>query len=112
MTDDRELRNRLAEAATQIEATSDEDLTWIKHKNPPTEPTAVYSVRLPADRIDELRALAEARGTRPTSLLRAWALEKLDSAARRQDRNTERWERDMRATTDHLRALLDERPGA
>lgn len=112
MTDDRELRDRLAEAAAQVGATSDEDLTWVRHQNPPAEPTAVYSVRLPADRIEELRALAESRGTRPTSLLRAWAIENLDSAARRRDRDTERWERDMRATTEHLRALLDERPGA
>lgn len=57
---------------------------------------------------------AEARGTKPTALLRSWALEQLDAAGRgrERDRAAERWERDFRATSEHLRALLDERPGA
>ena len=82
------------------------------HRNPPADTTAVCSVRLPTDRIAELRALADARGTKPTTLLRAWAIEHLNTVTRLRDRDAERWERDLRDTTEHLQRLLDERPGA
>jgi len=70
----------------------------------------VYSVRIPVDRIEELRQLAIERGVPPTTLIRTWVLAHLD-AAKNIDDYTQRWERDVRATADRLRELLDERPG-
>lgn len=65
---------------------------------------------LPEARHLELVRLAEVRGSEPEVLVRAWVLEQLDAAAAFRDRATERWARDLRATTEHLRALLDEHP--
>jgi hypothetical protein len=58
----------------------------------------------------ELVRLAEARGSEPEVLVRAWVFEQLDAAEAFRDRATERWVRDFRATTEHLRVLLDEHP--
>jgi hypothetical protein len=63
------------------------------------------------DRIEELRQLAAERGVQPTALIRVWVLAQLD-AARSRDDYVQRWEREVRATADQLRKLLDERPGA
>lgn len=108
---DEELVNRIAAAVEDAEATSDEELGWIRHREPTKNPTAVYSVRIPVDRIEELRQLAADRGVQPTALIRAWVLAQLD-AARSTDDYAQRWERDVRATADRLRKLLDERLGA
>ncbi len=108
---DEELVDRIAAAVEDAEATSDEELEWRRHREPATSPTAVYSVRIPVDRIEELRQLAAGRGVAPTALIRAWVLAQLD-AARGPDDYAQRWEREVRATADQLRRLLDERPGA
>lgn len=65
---------------------------------------------LPEARHLELVRLGEARGSEPEVLVRAWVLAHLDAAAALRDRATERWVRDFRATTEHLRVLLDEHP--
>lgn len=41
-------------------------------------PSQVYSVRIPVDRLEELRTLALERGMQPTALIRRWVLERLD----------------------------------
>jgi hypothetical protein len=102
---------RIAAAVEDAEATADEDLEWTRHREPAKSPTAVYSVRIPVDRIDELRQLAAERGVQPTGLIRTWVLAQLD-AARSPNDYAQRWERDVRATAEQLRKLLDERPGA
>jgi len=52
---------------------------WVFVRNrPPREPSQVYSVRLPATVVEELRVLASARGEAPTRLIREWVLERLD----------------------------------
>lgn len=43
------------------------------------EPSQVYSIRVPVDRLEELRSLAEARGETPSGLMRRWVLERLAS---------------------------------
>ena len=43
------------------------------------EASQVYALRIPVSRLHEIRMLAEARGEQPTSLLREWVLERLDS---------------------------------
>lgn len=47
---------------------------------PAKKPAQVYSVRIPIDRIEELKALAAARGTRPSTLIRHIVERELDNA--------------------------------
>ncbi len=107
---DKELADRITAAVEDAEATSDDELDWRRHQEPAKNPTAVYSVRIPVDRIEELRQLAAERGVQPTVLSRNWVLAQLD-AARNPEDYARRWERDVQATADQLRKLLDERPG-
>ncbi|MBV8997223.1 MAG: hypothetical protein JO287_26815 [Pseudonocardiales bacterium] len=51
------------------QATPDEELDWTHHRQPATSTTAVYSVRIPVERIKELRQLAADRGVAPTVLI-------------------------------------------
>ncbi|MBA2472720.1 MAG: hypothetical protein DLM61_17955 [Pseudonocardiales bacterium] len=108
---DKELLDRLAAAVEDAAATPDEELEWTRHREPAKSPTAVYSVRIPVERIEELRQLAAERDVQPTALIRTWVLAQLD-AARSPETYAQRWERDVRATAEQLRKLLDERPGA
>ncbi len=84
---DKDLLARIAAAVEDAEAAPDEELEWTRHREAAKSPTAVYSVGNPIDRIE------------------------LD-AARSPEDYAQRWERDVRATAEQLRKLLDERPGA
>lgn len=108
---DKELQDRIAAAVEDAEATSDGEVEWTRHREPAKSPTAVYSIRIPVDRIEELRQLAANREVQPTALIRAWVLAQLD-AARSTDDYAQRWEREVRVAADQLRKLLDERLGA
>jgi len=46
----------------------------------PKSPSQVYSLRIPVDRIEELRRAAEQRGVQPSALMRQWVMQKLDEA--------------------------------
>jgi hypothetical protein len=107
---DNELLDKIAAEAEQAEDSRDADLPYRRRRG--VGPQQVYGLRLPAARIDQLRRLAEARGVEPSVLVRQWVIDRLDEAAQAKDAAAERWERDLRATTEHLRRLLDERPGA
>jgi hypothetical protein len=81
---------RVAEAAWDV------DVEWVKHEVPPRNPSAVHSVRIPADRIEQLRRVAAERGVQPTALIRTWVLAQLDAADRgderkRSGRSGRRW---------------------
>jgi uncharacterized protein YdiU (UPF0061 family) len=105
------LRDKLAAEAVHAEATRDDELPYQRRRR--TGGQAVYGLRLPAERIEQLRQLAAARGVEPSVLARNWVIEHLDEAeAGARDLRQEQWERDLRTTTEHLRELLDERPGA
>lgn len=104
-----DLAERLAAEAEHAEATRNAELAYQRRR--PSSGQAVYGLRLPTERIAQLRRLAEARGVEPSVLARGWMIEQLDRAEA-DDPAADRWERDLRATTDHLRELLDERPGA
>lgn len=108
---DKELLDRIAAAVEDAEESPDEELEWTRHRELAKSPTVVYSVRIPVDRIEELRQLAADRDVQPTALIRTWVLAQLD-AARSPEDYAQRWERDVRATAEQLRKLLDERPGA
>ncbi|MGH4019305.1 MAG: hypothetical protein ACRDT0_08730 [Pseudonocardiaceae bacterium] len=106
---DQELLGKIAAEAEHAETTPDADLPY-RRRTRGTHP--VYGLRLPAERIEQLRRIADARGVEPSVLARQWVIDRLDAAEQVRDQAEERWERDVRATTDHLRQLLDERPGA
>ncbi|MGH3769230.1 MAG: hypothetical protein ACRDS0_21130 [Pseudonocardiaceae bacterium] len=108
-TPDRELLDKIAAEADHAEATRDVNLPY-RRRTGNTSP--VYGLRLPAERIGQLRRIAQARGVEPSVLARQWVIDQLDAAEHARDQAHERWERDLRTTTDHLRQLLDERPGA
>jgi hypothetical protein len=44
-----------------------------------SDPSQVYTVRIPSARLKELRRVAERLGEAPSALLRRWALERLDA---------------------------------
>ncbi len=46
---------------------------------PPREPAQVYSLRMPVDKLEQLRQAAEQAGVSPSSLMRTWVLERLDA---------------------------------
>jgi hypothetical protein len=106
---DRELTERLTAAIADAETAQGVEPDWVRHRAPSVAPAAVYSVRIPVDRIEELRALAATRQIPPTVLIRRWVLAQLDAAKDAND-YAQRWERDVRATAAHLQKLLDERP--
>lgn len=101
--------DRLAEAALDAEATRDAEVEWVRHEVPPKNPSAVYSVRIPADRIEQLRRVAAERGVQPTALIRNWVLAQLD-AAEDGDARKQEWEREVRETVARLRDLLADGP--
>jgi predicted DNA-binding protein len=106
----RQLQEKIAAEAEQAEATPDAELHY-RRRQP--KRSSVYGLRLPDERIEQLRRLAEARGIEPSTLVRQWVIEHLDDSEQAiggSERRTAEWERDVRSTTDHLRQLLDERP--
>lgn len=113
-----ELLAKIDADADAFEHDTDPDAVhYVRHQRPPKDP--VYSLRIPADRVRQLRELAAARGIDASALARQWIVEQLDAAQKRRNRRAERWEHDLRATTEnlrdqaeHFRRLLDERPGA
>lgn len=110
-TPDPELLDKLAAEADHAEATLDTPLSYQRRRLSGTQ--SVYGLRLPVERIEQLQRVAEARGIEPSVLARQWMIEQLDRAeSETPDPAEARWERDLRSTTEHLRKLLDERPGA
>ncbi|MGH3952205.1 MAG: hypothetical protein ACRDSE_24345 [Pseudonocardiaceae bacterium] len=104
----RELLDKLAAEAAHAEATRDSELPYQRRR---TGAQAVYGLRLPTERIEQLQQVAAARGIEPSVLARNWVIEQLDRAEN-DDPSQQHWERDLRATTEHLRELLDQRPSA
>lgn len=112
MTDrDPELLDKLAAEAEHAEATRDAALPYQRRRKSGAQ--SVYGLRLPIERIEQLQRAAAARGIEPSVLARQWVIEQLDRAETGSSGPADaRWERDLRATTEHLRKLLDERPSA
>ncbi|MGH9063291.1 MAG: hypothetical protein ACRDZQ_04255 [Acidimicrobiales bacterium] len=105
-----QLREKILAEAEHAEATPDADLHYRRRR--PMR-SSVYGLRLPDERIEQLRRLAEDRGIEPSALVRQWVIDHLDDAEQalgNHDRRTAQWERDFRCATDHLRDLLNERP--
>jgi len=76
------IADMLAEEAEHADQHRDDELTrGHRRAQPPKEPAQVYSLRIPADRLDQLRQLANERHTTPSALIRAWVLDRLDLEA-------------------------------
>ncbi|HEX7373939.1 MAG TPA: hypothetical protein VF277_03135 [Steroidobacteraceae bacterium] len=103
------LSDKLAAEAEHAEATRNAPLHYQQRRA--ANGQSVYGLRLPSDRIEQLRRVAAARGVEPSVLARAWLLEKLDSAETGHEAPAiDKWEHDLRETTDRLRDILDRRP--
>ncbi|MFI9380557.1 hypothetical protein [Kutzneria sp. NPDC052558] len=102
--------DRLEQAALDAEAARDVDVEWKRHQVPPRNPSAVYSVRIPVDRIEQLRRVAEERGMQPTALMRTWVLAQLDAIDDEERERQQEWEREVLLTMARLKELLDEQP--
>ena len=61
----------------------------------------VYTMRMPADRLAELRAIANQSGEQPSALMRRWVLERLDA----ESTSTPELAQVQRALTDVLHTL-------
>jgi len=75
------MADMLAEEAEQAEQHRDDELTRGHRRAEPKEPAQVYRLRIPADRLDQLRQLAADRHTTASALMRAWVLDRLDTEA-------------------------------
>jgi hypothetical protein len=74
-----EIAELLAAEAEEAERHADEEDHGpsYRRKHPPRDPAQVYSLRIPAAQIEELRQLAANRGVTPSALMRAWVLERM-----------------------------------
>jgi hypothetical protein len=79
MVTNRDTARILAEEAEEAEERRDEPGGKLYRKaRPAREPAQVYSVRMPVERLEQLRQAAEREGTTPSALMRRWILERLD----------------------------------
>lgn len=71
----------MAAAIEQAEADEEHEDAKRSYVRPPRprQPSQVYTVRVPVDRLEALRELAGDRGENPSSLMREWVLERLDA---------------------------------
>lgn len=68
----------LAEEAEAAEEHRDDDIPLVRSRRPAKEPAQVYSLRIPVEKLAELRRLAEERHLTPSALMRSWVLERLE----------------------------------
>lgn len=73
---EKEIRELLAGEAERME-TDKTSRRHVRASSRAEEPSQVYSIRIPVDRLEQLRVIAAGNGERPTALLRRWALERL-----------------------------------
>lgn len=88
----------LAQEAEAAESLPSVTGNYVRNRRVAKDPSQVYSLRLPVDRIAELRKIADGAGVAPSALMRRWVLEKLDAAAEAESRVAEL--REERASDD------------
>jgi len=76
---DNGIRQTLAREAAEAQARRDEAPGKMFRSRTGEATSDVYTVRMPTDRLVELRELANQRREQPSSLMRRWVLERLDS---------------------------------
>jgi len=72
------IRETLAAEGAEAEARRDEPPARMHRARAEGGSNHVYTVRMPAARLAELRAVAEQSGEQPSALMRRWVLERLD----------------------------------
>jgi hypothetical protein len=79
------IRETLSREAVEAEMVAEEEERGEREpqpgrrgRRPAVESSQVYSVRVPVERLEQLRRLAEQRGVAPTALMRQFVLERLD----------------------------------
>lgn len=78
MAEEQNIQDILAEVAERAEETRDDATKMYRSKRSPSDPSQVYSIRIPVSRLESIRSLAAKKGMLPTSMLRFWILERLD----------------------------------
>jgi hypothetical protein len=68
----------LAAEASEADARRDEPPGRMYRARSTGDTSHVYTLRMPAERLAELRAVAEESGEQPSALVRRWVLERLD----------------------------------
>jgi len=58
---------------------------YVRSRRPPKNPSQVYSLRIPLERLESVRKLATENRITPAALLRTWVLERLDEERRIKD---------------------------
>lgn len=54
---------------------------YARNTHTPKDPAQVFSIRMPVNRLEEIRRLAERSHVSPSALMRRWILERLDRQA-------------------------------
>ena len=74
------MTEELTERLTEV-PDFDEDESPLEPPAPPRQPSQVYSLRIPVEKLDFLRRVAAEHNELPTALMRRWVLERLDAIA-------------------------------
>lgn len=80
----------LADEAEASEAMANVETPMVRNRVKTKEPSQVYSLRIPVDRLEELRQRAEQQHVAPTVLMRRWILDRLDDEAEKGSQLEER----------------------
>jgi len=76
------LAQLLADEAEASEAMPSIDPSeYVRSTHTAKDPAQVFSLRMPVDRLEEIRRLAERSHVSPSALMRRWVLERLDRQA-------------------------------
>jgi len=77
----KDVKMTLAEEAELFEKHKDDSREAREYVKPlpSRSPAQVYSVRIPVDRLAEVRSLAESQNVPPSTMIRDWVLDRLDS---------------------------------
>lgn len=77
----KDIEAMLAEAAAAVEAedsTPAEGYQFVR-RSAPREPGQVYSIRIPVEKLRQVRQVAELDGVQPSVMMREWVLERLET---------------------------------
>ncbi len=85
---------------------------YVRSRRRPKDPAQVYSLRVPVDRLELVRQIAERENTTQAALLRTWVLERLDQELARQSGKGAPDHDRLLALVDELRAAIAHQPGA
>ncbi|WP_264030546.1 hypothetical protein [Cellulosimicrobium sp. SH8] len=75
------IKEMLAKEAEDAESLPVAEGTYVRNRRVAKDPSQVYSLRIPVDRLAELRQVADRQGVAPSALMRRWVLERLDREA-------------------------------